>query len=166
MPVTPQEVERLYRRHERRLRRLVRFDVRAGEATIEDACQVAWSRLLDQSERVHGEAAFSWVIRTATREAARLLGREKEAVSLEGLLERGGEGVLSQAAACSPEEMVELRERLTRLSELPVRQQRLLWLQGLGLSYVEMAEHESCTRRTAERQLMRAKRATRSELAA
>ena len=44
---------------------------------------------------------------------------------------------------------------------LPERQQRLVWLQGLGLSYTEMAAHEGATPRTVERQLMRAKKRLR-----
>jgi DNA-directed RNA polymerase specialized sigma24 family protein len=51
---------------------------------------------------------------------------------------------------------------LGHLRALPIRQQRLLWLHALGLTYTEMAAHEGCTRRTVERQLLRAKRGVRA----
>ena len=37
-----------------------------------------------------------------------------------------------------------------------------MWLQGFGLSYSEIAAYTGDTRRTVERQLMRAKRALES----
>jgi DNA-directed RNA polymerase specialized sigma24 family protein len=55
------------------------------------------------------------------------------------------------------DELVALRERLGAVRALPLRQQRLVWLAGLGFSYVEMAEQTRQTRRTVERQLLRAK---------
>jgi RNA polymerase sigma factor (sigma-70 family) len=58
--------------------------------------------------------------------------------------------------------VAEERQRLVDLDRLPERQQRLVWLQGLGLSYVEMAEREGCTTRTVERQLLRARRTMRA----
>jgi DNA-directed RNA polymerase specialized sigma24 family protein len=58
-----------------------------------------------------------------------------------------------------PDERLEHRQRLGRLGALPVRQQRLLWLHGLGFSYREMAVREGCTARTVERQLLRARHA-------
>jgi RNA polymerase sigma factor (sigma-70 family) len=45
------------------------------------------------------------------------------------------------------------------LSRLPQRQRQMVWLHGAGLSYVEIAAATGCTRRTVERQLLRAKRA-------
>jgi DNA-directed RNA polymerase specialized sigma24 family protein len=62
----------------------------------------------------------------------------------------------------TPDELVEQRQRLADISRLPARQQRLVWLQGVGFSYDEMAEREGCTPRTVERQLLRAKRTMRA----
>ena len=59
------------------------------------------------------------------------------------------------------DELTERRERLHAVSELPERQQKLLWLHALGLNYVEMAMQTGCTTRTVERQLVRARRALR-----
>ena len=49
------------------------------------------------------------------------------------------------------------------IGHLPPRQQRLVWLQGLGLTYEEMAGYTGASTRTVERQLLRAKRTLRSE---
>ena len=50
------------------------------------------------------------------------------------------------------------RLRLELLQELPERQERLIWLQGLGFNYPEMATETDMTVRTVERQLMKARR--------
>lgn len=149
------DVGELYGRLAARLERIVRSDVRASDAVIEDACQFAWSRLLNHCERVHREAALSWLATTAVREAVRSVRREGRALSLEAMFDDAGDPATSVVPG--PDEIVERRERLEELRALPVRQQRLLWLQGFGLSYAEMASHEASTTRTVERQLLRAK---------
>ena len=55
------------------------------------------------------------------------------------------------------DDLVEQKHRLESIRALPERQRRLVWLQGLGLSYREMAGETGMTRRTVERQLMRAR---------
>jgi RNA polymerase sigma factor (sigma-70 family) len=149
------DVGELYRRLAARLERIVRSDVRAPDAVIEDACQFAWIRLLNHCERVRREAALSWLATTAVREAVRSVRRDGRALSLEATLEDAGD--VAPAVVPGPDEFVERLERLEELRSLPVRQQRLLWLQGFGLSYAEMASHEASTTRTVERQLLRAK---------
>lgn len=162
MSVSHPEIERLYRQHAPRLERTVRIGVRAPEATIEDACQTAWGQLLDHRERVGADGALPWLARTAVREARRLSRHDGRSLSLEALSEENGEGWAP--AVYTTDERLEHRERLCALRALPVRQRRLMWLQGLGLSYVEMAVYERCTRRTVERQLLRAKRAAGAAL--
>jgi RNA polymerase sigma factor (sigma-70 family) len=61
--------------------------------------------------------------------------------------------------------LFERRERLASIRRLPQRQQQVLWLHALGLSYNEIARHTGCTTRTVERQLLRARRAVRSAAA-
>ena len=141
-----------------RLTQIVRHDVRAPDAVIEDACQCAWSRLIDHRERVRRETVLAWLVTTAVREALRLIRRERRYVSLDDLLEHSGDGVA--AAASAPlEDLVERRARLDAIGALPERQRRLVWLQGLGFSYAEMAGYTGASTRTVERQLLRAKRA-------
>jgi RNA polymerase sigma factor (sigma-70 family) len=162
--VTHQEagdVELLYRSLAPRLERIVRLDVRAPDAVIEDACQFAWSRLVHHRERIHRETALPWLATTAVREAFKLIRRDCRERSLDASLDAVGDAGCASPAP-GPEELVEQLERLGAIATLPVRQQRLLWLQGLGLSYAEMASHEKCTVRTVERQLLRAKHAIRA----
>ena len=154
------DVGELYRALSGRLEQIVRLDVRAPEPVIEDACQFAWSRLVHHSGRVRREAALSWLATTAVREAVKLIRREGRELSLDATLEQPGAGTLV-APLPGPDELVEYRARLELIRWLPERQQRLLWLHALGLSYAEMASSTGCTPRTVERQLLRAKRTMR-----
>lgn len=147
------DVEVLYRARAGYLQRLVALDTSAGDDVIEDACQHAWSSVLAHREGVEGCGAFAWLARTAVREAWRLIRRDGCWEAIEGAVER---------PSAAPDEVVELRDRLHQLRRLPPRQQRLLWLQGAGLSYTEMALHEAVTRRTVERQLLRGRQAARA----
>jgi RNA polymerase sigma factor (sigma-70 family) len=150
------DVDELYRRLAPRLRQIVRSNVRAPEPVVEDACQIAWSRLIRDSERVRREAALSWLATTAVREAYKLSRRDRRELSLDAELERTGE-LPFPSSAPGPAEVVELRERLGEVRQLPERQQRLVWMHAAGLTYVEMADRTGDSRRTVERQLLRAK---------
>ncbi len=166
------DVAALYAAHADRVRHSVRTSVRAPEPVIEDACQFAWSRLVVHRRRVGRETACAWLVKTAIHEAFKLLRREGREVSFEGLLEHAGEAGRAgpagrvgwagwtglSTAVASLEEVVLQRARLDSIDSLPERQQRLVWLQGLGLSYAEMAGQTGVTTRTVERQLLRAKR--------
>jgi RNA polymerase sigma factor (sigma-70 family) len=152
-----QGVAELYVAESARVRALVRCAVRSPDASIDDACQVAWSRLIDHHRRVRRDRARAWLVRTAVREAIRQHARQRRLVSLDGLIETGGE-TGSLAAPAVVEEVIEHRAQLGRLEVLSERQRRLLWLQGLGFSYAEMADRTGASERTVERQLQRAKR--------
>ncbi len=143
-----------------RLEQIVRLYVQASDALIEDACQFAWSRLVHHSSRVRRESALSWLAKTAVHEAFKLIRRDNRELSLDAAVEQAGDAGLC-ADGPGPEELLERRERLAAIRALPERQQRLLWLHALGLSYNEMALYTECTPRTVERQLLRAKRAIR-----
>jgi RNA polymerase sigma factor (sigma-70 family) len=157
-PVGAIDVAELYETHAGRLCQRVRLAVRAPEAVIEDACQFAWSRLCHHRARVRREAALAWLVQTAVHEAFKLLRREGRELSLDALLEDAGDTPQFRAGVAL-DELVEQRARLDSIGSLPERQQRLIWLQGLGLSYAEMAGETGATTRTVERQLLRAKRA-------
>jgi RNA polymerase sigma-70 factor (ECF subfamily) len=160
-PTCVGEVDELYRSLARRLEQIVRLDVRAGDAVIEDACQFAWSRLVHHADRVRAETVLAWLARVAVHEALRLLRREHRELSLEAESES-----LEAHALCPfhppPEVLYEHRERLRSLGELPERQRRMLWLHALGLSYGEIAVYSGCTVRTVERQLLRGKQRLRA----
>jgi RNA polymerase sigma factor (sigma-70 family) len=150
------DLDELYRLLAPRLAQIVRSHVHAPEAVIEDACQIAWSRLVRHADHVHRDAALSWLVTTAEREAFKLTRRDRREVSLDAELERTGE-LPFPSRAPEPAEIVEFRDRLGELRRLPERQQRLLWMHAAGLTYVEMADRTGDSRRTVERQLLRAK---------
>jgi RNA polymerase sigma factor (sigma-70 family) len=145
-----------------RLEQIVRLDVRASDAVIEDACQFAWYRLLHHSHRVHRETALAWLARTAVHEAFKLVRRDQRELSLDAALEPGGEPA-SAVAPPTPQELLEHRERIAQVRRLPERQQRVVWLHAFGLTYTEIAAHEGCTRRTVDRRLVRARHALRDQ---
>jgi RNA polymerase sigma factor (sigma-70 family) len=154
------DVGELYGSLARRLEQIVRFDVRASDAVIEDACQFAWCRLLHHSHRVHRETAMAWLARTAVHEAFKLVRRGQRELSLSAALEDGEEPAWATAPE-TPEQLLEDHEQIRLVRRLPERQQRVVWLHAFGLSYTEMAAHEGCTRRTIDRQLVRARHAIR-----
>ena len=156
------DVGELYGSLAGRLEKIVRLDVRASDAVIEDACQFAWCRLLHHSHRVHRETVMAWLARTAIHEAFKLVRRDRRELSLDAALEDGEEPAFA-IAPTTPEELLEHRERIRDVRRLPERQQRVVWLHACGLSYTEMAAHEGCTRRTVDRQLLRARAALRDQ---
>jgi RNA polymerase sigma factor (sigma-70 family) len=153
------DVGELYALLATRLEQIVRIDVHAPDVVVEDACQFAWSRLLHHRHRVQRETVLTWLARTAVHEALKLLRRDHRELSLEAASEQGTSVVAPRAAATDA--LVEQRERLAEIRRLPERQQRLLWLHALGWSYAEIAVRESCTVRTVDRQLIRARQRLR-----
>jgi RNA polymerase sigma factor (sigma-70 family) len=153
------DVGELYGSLAPRLEQIVRLDVRASDAVIEDACQFAWCRLLHHSHRVHRETVMAWLARTAVHEAFKLLRRDRRELSLDVALEDGRHELAWAVDPATPDQLLECRERIRELQGLPARQQRVVWLHAFGLSYAEMAAHEGCTRRTVDRQLLRARAA-------
>ena len=150
------DVAALYPCLSRRLERCVRHDVDAPDAVIEDACQVAWIRLIRHAERVQPAGAFAWLAQTARNEARRQLRRRRHEVSLEAVVGRG----------VSRDDQLAEREQLLIVRQLPLRQQRIAWLRAAGLSYAEIAQCTGDSRRTVERQLVHARARLRAELAA
>ncbi len=163
---TVDDVARLYVEEAVRVHRLVRHAVCAPPPVIEDACQFAWSRLLMHRARVRRDTARAWLVRVAEREALRLVRRDLRERSLEEMGEHRnaeldgppGEPAADRLTPALLDELVEQRARLDSIRSLPERQQRLVWLQGLGFSYGEMSGETGLTRRTVERQLLRARR--------
>src|ERR1700761_1575343 len=70
---TLEEVADLYATQAVRVRRLVHLRLTAPDAVVEDACQVAWMRLVRNRSRVRRQTAACWVVRVAAREALRLM---------------------------------------------------------------------------------------------
>lgn len=154
---TLDEVAELFAEQASRVRRLVRAGVRAPEPLVEDACQLAWVRLFQRRACVRRDTATAWLVRTAIREAVKQMHRDGRELSLDALADEAGDRPAPSTPALL-DELIEQRARLEAIRSLPERQQRLVWLQGLGLTYTEMAGETGTTRRTVERQLLRAKR--------
>jgi DNA-directed RNA polymerase specialized sigma24 family protein len=159
-PMTSTDVVRLYVEFQPRLQRMVSGCVRPPAPVLEDACQAAWMALIGNRERVELARAPGWLVQTAVHEALRLIALADRENSLD--LELEERAVFPDLGTVpGPEDRVMGWQRVHSLARLPVRQQRLIWLRALGLSYEEMASHEHCTGRTVRRQLERAGRALR-----
>jgi RNA polymerase sigma factor (sigma-70 family) len=162
--ITRSEVADLYPVLADRLRRLVRRQVNAPEALIEDACQVAWSRLLRDHARVPRGSALGWLTTTAGREALRSLNRQAREVPLDDPAESEQLATLA-ARAAGPEQIAEWRDKLAEVRCLPDRQQKLVWLHATGQTYAEIGVGTGDTTRTVERQLLRARQRLRAAAA-
>ena len=152
------DVAALYDREGVRVRRLVRLNVSAPEAVVEDACQVAWLRLLCDPARVRRTAATRWLVTVAVREALRGARRTARDLSLDALLAEAGPASHVPAATSTVDDIAEQHERLAAIEDLPERQRRLVWKRGLGFTYQEMAHETGDSVRTIERQLDKARR--------
>lgn len=139
------------------LERIVIANVRASRTLLEEACQTAWTRLVAERDSLTSGTELGWLATTATREALRLVRRQRRDLSLEQEHEENGE-LLEFVFAPGPERVVEMRERLAEVRQLPLRQQRLVMLQGFGYRYSEISAVTGDSCRTIDRQLVRARR--------
>jgi len=146
----------LYSELQPQLVRILASNLQPPDWVIDDACQTAWGSLLAHRDSVDQGSELGWLSTTATREALRLLRRERfthapeelpEPVRLEDY----------RPADPGPEHAFELQERLAEIRTLPVRQQRVVLLHGFGYEYEEIAAVTGETRRTVARQLARAR---------
>ncbi len=160
-PLGPSDVIRLYMAFNRRLTQIVRATTGGRRPLVEDACQVAWTALICPGQRVEQRSAQGWLVRTAVREARRLMRLEVREASLEHAFEQQPDHLRSQPDG-EPAELVWRRDQMQIVRLLTARQQRLVWLRALGFSYGEMAAYESATARTIRRQLEQARRRLRT----
>ncbi len=152
-----QGMDALYAELQPRLWRILVSNLRMPDDVIEDACQVAWSSFLLHRQSISLGHELGWLSTSATREALRIRRAGTELVPLE----QRGEPVLlddHRASTAEPDRALEIREKLAEIRALPIRQQRIVWLQGLGYEYAEIAAVTGESRRTVERQLIRARR--------
>lgn len=152
-----QGMDALYAELQPRLWRILVSNLRMPDDVIEDACQVAWSSFLLHRHAISLGHELGWLSTSATREALRIVRAGPELVSLE---ESDEPVLLDDHRACTvePDRALEISEKLAEVRALPIRQQRIVWLQGLGYEYAEIAAVTGESRRTVERQLIRARR--------
>ena len=147
--------DQLFRRYNDRLLRAVARFAHAPDAVIEDACAFAWVQLLrHQPDRC---TAFAWLRRVAIREAWRLSRRETRDAHLEDLHPE----VVEANTARDLDRILEAREALTVLAELPERQARYLSLLVAGYRYDEIVDIAGTTYTNVNKHLVRARASVR-----
>lgn len=148
---------KLYAHHANLLLRIVSRRASAPQTVVEDACAFAWTQLLRyQPER---ERVVAWLVTVATREAWTLAERESRETSIEALgTSESPEGAYARLEdlGASLEDQLHARDALRSAASLPERERQALARQVAGLSYEEMAAETGDSKRTVERQLMRA----------
>jgi RNA polymerase sigma factor (sigma-70 family) len=149
------EVDAIYSQYSGDLRRIVRSNLTLTDDVLDDACQFAWSTLLIAGPSLAKGVELRWLVTTATREALRLLRRNRSETEWSEL-------PFANTHSDPTLESVELRGRLAEVARLPARQQQFVWLHGLGYEYTEISAATGATTRTVERQLMKARRNLRS----
>jgi|SRR5579884_1639377 len=157
------QIESTYVSLAARVRRIVARNISAPPPLIEEACQIAWSRWLPRRESIPSACTLGWLATTATREAIRLVRLGEREVPLDSAELRAGIVIELPAREPGPDQLAELHDRLAEVHRLPVRQQRMVWLHGFGFDYNEIGSRTGDTRRTVERQLLRAKRKLRTD---
>ncbi|HET9720908.1 MAG TPA: sigma-70 family RNA polymerase sigma factor [Solirubrobacteraceae bacterium] len=151
------EIAALYPQVAPQLRRVLTSHLQAPAWVLEDACQIAWEALLGQAEPVDQRRVLSWLATTARREALAILRRTASEMCV---TDSTAEALL--APAPGPEQAVEFWERMGQIRRLSRRQQRIVWMQGLGFQYSEIADEVGDSLRTVERQLAGARRKLRA----
>jgi len=156
------DVEAIYPALKDTIERLVAQRVQAPKVVIEDACQVAWIRLIRHAARVRPAGVVGWLVYTARNEVCRELHRRRREVSLQERLERNPL-VLLREPDPGRSGQLEQRVELLAVATLPERQRRIAWLHAVGLRYAEIGAVTGDSARTVERQLARGRQRLRAE---
>jgi RNA polymerase sigma factor (sigma-70 family) len=161
----PHDLGALYALLGPRLKRVVSGCVQAPDWVVEDACQLAWMRLVATPHAVDHEHALGWLATTARREALRTLRRGERETSLDADLpeEMPPTPVAGALPSTPPDVIAEFRDRLRAVERLPMRQRRLVWLQAVGYEYDEIAARTGENARMIDRQLRKARVRLRAE---
>jgi RNA polymerase sigma factor (sigma-70 family) len=144
------EIEELYCELAPQLRRVLKANLQVPEYVLEDACQVAWTTLLADPGQVDRPRMLSWLATTARREALTMLKRSE--------IELRAASGCTQPEPMDPHRAAEFWERMGQVRRLSRRQQQIVWMQGLGFRYEEIAAETGETRRSVQRQLLAARK--------
>ena len=134
----------LYNCHNRPLLARTRRAVKAPEALIEDACQLAWTQFLRYQPEPR-ENVLAWLTVVARHEAYRLLRDYKRATPASDVVTTDDEGRTTpfdpdQAAGPERDPLggIELRQMLEGLAALKPAQRTTLALKAAGFTYKEI----------------------------
>jgi RNA polymerase sigma factor (sigma-70 family) len=165
MPATEVSHERrdaltsFFIRHENSLRGAVYKYSRAGRLGLDDACAIAWLKLVGRPDITLDERGFAWLVTVAIREAWRLRRDEHEWPAGVFLPESDRDDEMHEpiGPASDPADLLlarELhRERVARLRRLKPRERRDLILHAGGFGYSEIAQLTDSTYTAVNRRL-------------
>ena len=146
----------LFSRYDRKLRDRVSAVVNTSQANIEDACMFAWVQLL-RHEIDEIDAAYSWLTTVAIREAVKLDRADRRTRSLPV----DDDGVVIEPIDPRDElaarDMLDHAAAVIQQAGLTSRQLEMIALQAWGLNYKEIAARTGNSRRTVDRELLRAR---------
>jgi DNA-directed RNA polymerase specialized sigma24 family protein len=163
-----EQIATFYREHAARLRRGIRGKtVGLDDATIEDACAVAWERLLGRPDiDLERYQAYWWLYKVALREAwalGRQRRREQPTGGLNGADEDSLEPVdLDSDVADIVAERIEHASMREVLGGLHWRECRELALFAYGLSYEEIGALTGTSYTAVNRWMTRGRNALRA----
>jgi DNA-directed RNA polymerase specialized sigma24 family protein len=157
-----QQIALMYAADNGELHRLVERRGSPEQATVEDACAFAWTRLLTAEQvdlrppRCH---ALAWLTTVAVHEAWRLnaIGRRAGAFDPDMVDAIS----IGRERAVSIHDVAAQHLRLDLVAQIPERPRRFLLRLALGYSYDEISLAEGVSHTTTNRQIARAKRILR-----
>jgi DNA-directed RNA polymerase specialized sigma24 family protein len=140
------------------------------DATIEDACQTAWTILVRREDTTLDQRGLSWLISVALHQAFRLARDEWTEAPAGGFLpltRASQPGELPEPATDGPDvedqiaARVQLAERREDLRRLKPQDRLALYLKGLGYSYAEIMTLTGATYTAVNRRISEGRAALR-----
>ena len=146
----------LFSRYDRKLRDRVSAVVNTSQANIEDACMFAWVQLL-RYELDEVDAAYSWLTTVAIREAVKLDRAERRTRPLP--VDEHGAVIepIDPRDQLAARDLLDHAAAVIQQAGLTSRQLEMISLQAWGLTHEQIAARTGNSRRTVERQILRAR---------
>lgn len=152
------DIDRAFREHAAPVLARVARRVNAPHATLEDACQFAWTQAWRNRDRLRDEPDLlrAWLVKVAEREAWRLMRAPQAGISEDvATMERTARDELADRDARI--------EALALVGQVSAQQARVLVLWSAGYSYDEIAEHLGISYTAVNKALTRARTRLRGE---
>ncbi len=119
-----QAIAAIYAAHDQQLRRLVARRANANDATIDDACSYAWTRLVTHEQVSLGPprcSALAWLTTTAVHRAWELTNHDARTHLVASLDELGLLAAAHGHSAPSAEDVAAQHLRLDLVAQIPER---------------------------------------------